>query len=57
MEKSIKKLIEKYRSQNNDLHAKLNYGTTNDRTHSVLVHQYNQNLDFIKALETILKEK
>ena len=56
MEKSIKKLIEKLRGKNSEINEKLNKGIANAYTHTILVHEYNLNIDFIKALETILEE-
>ena len=54
MEQKIRELIKSKFEHNNEIHKKLNQSISVNY-HSVLVHMYNQNLQFIRELEALLK--
>lgn len=49
----IQKLISELKSENDERNKRLSIRPISDRAHTVLVHEYNLTLDFIKRLETI----
>jgi len=53
MRENVKKLIQKYFDENDSRSKKMNSGTCSDYEHTVLVHQYNLTLKFIKELEKL----
>lgn len=54
LEFKVKNLIKKLKKENDDRSIKIN-ATTDDYSHTVLVHTYNTTLDFIKELERLIK--
>lgn len=55
MEKEIKNLIVKFKDKNTEINLKIkNLRLNQQYEHTVLVHTYNNNIEFIKELEKIL---
>lgn len=53
METKIKTLITALKEENRYRSNVINNGKCSEYTHTVLVHEYNLTLDFIKRLETL----
>jgi len=55
MKQSIQELINALKSENNGRSESMRKEGTSEYAHTVLVHNYNNTLDIIKRLETIVK--
>lgn len=53
MKKEIEALIAELKTENKDRSNTINSGKCSEYSHTVLVHQYNLTLDFIKRLENL----
>ena len=55
LELELRKLLQDLESTNNERSKKINSGILSDYTHTAQVHIYNNTLDIIKKLESLLK--
>jgi len=50
----LKKLVRKLKEENRERNDKMNAKTLSEYGHSVCVHEYNNTLDIIKRIESII---